>query len=70
MQLKAAPYLGGMHSISLGHYYGKRPCQLSACKSRSQTNDRGLWFGNETTVCIRTTFENGALRNGLSQPVL
>ena len=27
-QLNAAPYLGGVHSISLGHYYEKRPCQL------------------------------------------
>ena len=33
------------------------------CKSCSQTNDRGLWFGNETTCAMRTTFENGVLRN-------
>jgi len=26
-KLNAAPYLGGVHSISLGHYYGKRSCQ-------------------------------------------
>ena len=26
-QLNAAPYLGGVHSISLGHNYEKRPCQ-------------------------------------------
>ena len=26
-QLNAAPYLGGVHSISLGHYYEKRPYQ-------------------------------------------
>ena len=27
-QLNAAPYSGGVHCISLGHYYWKRPCQL------------------------------------------
>ena len=27
-QLNAVPYLGGVYGISLGHYYGKRPCQL------------------------------------------
>jgi len=27
-QLNVAPYLGGVHSTSLGYYYGKRPCQL------------------------------------------
>ena len=26
-QLNAAPYLGGVHSISFGHNYEKRPCQ-------------------------------------------
>ena len=26
-QLNETPYLGGMHNISLGHYYEKRPCQ-------------------------------------------
>ena len=43
-------------SISLSHNHGKRPFQ--SCwsthtisrmhQSRSQTNDRGYWFGNET----------------------
>ena len=54
---------GGVHGISLGHYYGKRQCQPYSCRtlcagqpaishvhlSRSQINDRGFWFGNETT---------------------
>ena len=31
-QLTAAPYLGGMHGISLGHYYKKRPCQPYAAR--------------------------------------
>ena len=55
-QLKVAPYLSGVHSISLGHLYyeetvpavrgaGQPPCALVWL----QTNDRGLWFGNETT---------------------
>ena len=52
-----------MHGISLGYYYGKRQCQPYSCRmlctgqpaisrvhlSRSQINDRGSWFGNETT---------------------
>ena len=58
-RLNAASYLGCVDSISFGHYYGKRPCQPYAAldqttisrvhRSRSQNNDRGLWFGNETT---------------------
>ena len=70
-QLNAAPYLGGVHSISLGHYYEKRPCQPYAalvnrdCTSlapRPMTVVFGL--GKRLRVRMRTTFENGALRNG------
>ena len=73
-QLNAAPYLGGVHSISLGHYYGKRPCQPYAvlvnprfhgCTSlapRPMTVVFGL--GTRLRVHMRTTFENGVLRNG------
>ena len=32
--------------------------------SRSHTNDCGLWFGNETTVRMRTTLENGVIHDG------
>ena len=39
----------------LAHYYGKRPCQPRAWfiflvhLCRSQTNERGIWLGNETS---------------------
>ena len=72
-QLNAAPYLGGVHSISLGHYYGKRPRQPYAvlinprfhvCTSlapRLMT----VVFGLRTRlrVCACTTFENCVLCN-------
>ena len=42
-------------SMSLSHNHGKRPFQscwsthnFSVHQPRSQTNDRGYWFGNET----------------------
>ena len=43
-QLNAAPYLGGVHSISLGQYYGKRP--LSAVKAGS------VFFGRICTSVV------------------
>ena len=62
------------HSISLGHYYGKRPRQpytalvnprFQVCTSlapRPITVVFGL--GTRLSVCMHTTFENGILRNG------
>ena len=72
-QLNVAPYLGGVQSVSLGQYYGKRPCQPHAalfnprftCTSltpRPMTVVIGL--GTRLHVRMRTTFENGVLRNG------
>ena len=42
--------------INLAHYYGKRPCKPCVWSTRdfarSQTNDSGIWPGNET--CAHT----------------
>ena len=63
-QLYAAPYLGGVHSISLGHYYRKIPCQ-HVCTSLSP-RPMTVVFGLGTRLCVgmRTTLENGVLHNG------
>ena len=67
------PYLGGVHGISLAHYYVQRQCQLCTGKlvdrmcvdqPRFQTNDRGLWSGNETTYAHTHKILNGILSNG------
>ena len=61
--------------VSLAHYYRKKPCQQCITPagqltislvhlSSFQTNDCGLWPGNETTYAMHTTLENGILRNG------
>ena len=68
-----APYLGGMHSISLGHYYG-RDCvsctlrwstrRFHVCTSlapRPTTVVFGL--GTRLRVHMHTVFKNGVLRN-------
>ena len=63
-----------MHSISLGHYYGKRLCQHGAsralrrdftCTSLAPTQMTVVFgLGSRLRVLMRTTFENGVLRNG------
>ena len=67
-----APYLDCVHGISLGHYYGKRPCQPHAALVSPQfhvctslTPRPITVFGLRTRVLVRTrTFENGVLCNG------
>ena len=73
-QLYTAPYLGGVHSISLGHFslLRERPCQPHAVLVNAEIlrvyhSPRPITvvFGLETRLRVRmhTTFENGVLRN-------
>ena len=61
-QANAAPYLGGVHSISLGHYYGKRLYVCTSLAPRPMTMVFGL--GTRLRVRMLTTFKNGILHNG------
>ena len=55
------------YGISLGNYHGNRPYQPYSTRdfvcALVSLPDQWL-FGNETRVCMRTTFEKGILRNG------
>ena len=75
-QLNTAPCLGGVHSISLGHYNRRdragRTCtlrwstqQFHMCTSLAlRPITMVLGFGTRLCVHMRTTFENGVLHNG------
>ena len=56
-----------MALINLAHYYGKRPSQPRAfplcTKCRSETNERGIWPGNETLCAHAYKYRNGVLHN-------
>ena len=60
-------------SMSLSHNHGgdTAPVVLVNARtisrvhqSRSQTNDRGYWFGNKTGCAHAYKIKNGVLRNG------
>ena len=77
-QLNTAPYLGGEHSISLGHYCttgesrDRASCTLRwstrrfhVCTSLAPRPMTVVFdLGTRLRVRMRTTFENGVLRNG------
>ena len=70
-QLNPEPYLGGVHSISLAHYYRKRPCCVLVNSqfhmwTSPLLRPMNMVFGLGTRphVHMHTTLENGVLCNG------